>query len=73
MLNSLYLKFGMKEIYSKIKIVDRKKAKFLYKNYNCSEFAVLSEDKVLIKYSIRINEKIRMMFKIIRMRMKLNF
>jgi hypothetical protein len=63
MLNSLYGKFGMKEINSKIKIVDRKKANQLYKNYNYSVFADLSEDKVLIKYSSRISEKIRLMFK----------
>lgn len=63
MLNSLYGKFGMKDINSKIKIVDRKKAKQLYKNYNYSVFAELSEDKVLIKYSSRISENIRLMFK----------
>jgi hypothetical protein len=63
MLNSLYGKFGMKDINSKIKIVDRKIANRLYKNYNYSVFADLSEDKVLIKYSSRISENIRLMFK----------
>jgi len=54
MLNSLYGKFGMKDIISNMKIVDKKEANKITKNYNYSIFAELAEDKVLIKYSSKI-------------------
>jgi hypothetical protein len=63
MLNSLYGKFGMKDVYSKMKIVSKKESNKIIKNYNYSVFAELSDDKVLIKYSSRINEQLRKLFK----------
>lgn len=62
-LNSLYGKFGQKEINSTIKIVDVKEANRISKNYNYSIFAKLNEEKVLVKYSSRINEKLRLLLK----------
>lgn len=62
-LNSLYGKFGMKDIYSKIKIVSNKNGEFLKKHYNYSFFGKLDEDHSIIKYSSRVNEKIRKLYK----------
>lgn len=60
MLNSLYGRLGMKEIpwESKLKIVEISDSKDIYKNYNYSIFSKLSKDKVLVKYSSRINENL---------------
>ena len=63
MLNSLYGKFGMKDIQSKLKIMSVKEGERIAKNYNFSVFAELNNDKVLIKYTSRINEKLRKLFK----------
>ena len=63
MLNSLYGKFGMKEIYSKLKFVDSKTANRLNKNFNTSIFAKIDENLYLIKYSSKISEKLRILFK----------
>jgi len=63
MLNALYGKFGMKELNSKLKIISVKEANKITKNYNYSVFAKLNNDKVLIKYSSRINENLRKLFK----------
>ena len=61
--NSLYGKFGMKDIESILKVVPVAKANFIQKNYNYSIFAHLTDDKVLIRYSSRINETLRNFFK----------
>jgi len=63
LLNSLYGKFGMKDIESILKVVPVAKANFIKKNYNYSIFAHLTDDKVLIRYSSRINETLRNFFK----------
>ncbi len=53
-LNSLYGRMGMKNIESKVAIVDEAKAKKLLSNKNILQFAYLN-DKVLIKYNNKIN------------------
>ena len=63
LLNSLYGKFGMKEQDSKLKIMSVESAKQIKKNYNYSIFAILNNDKVLVRYSSRINESLRRLFK----------
>ena len=63
LMNSLYGKFGMKDITSKLKILSLKEANKIIKNYNYSVFAELENDKVLVKYSSRISEKLRKLFK----------
>jgi len=52
----------MKELNSKLKIISVKEANKITKNYNYSVFAKLNNDKVLIKYSSRINENLRKLF-----------
>jgi len=63
MLNALYGKFGMKELNSKLKIISVKEANKITKNYNYSVFAKLNNDKSINKYSSRINENLRKLFK----------
>lgn len=63
LLNSLYGKFGQREIESKLKIVNGKDAANIKRNYNYSIFSYLNNDKVLVKYSSRINEKLRLLLK----------
>lgn len=62
-LNALYGKFGMREIESRLKNMDVKEANKTAKNYNYSIFAHLNDNKVLIKYSSRVNENLRLLFK----------
>ena len=59
LLNSLYGKFGMRDITSTMKIMSKKEAKKITNNYNYSLFADLGEDKVLIKYSSKLPEPLR--------------
>jgi len=63
LLNSLYGKFGMKDITSTMKIVNKKESKKITKNYNYSLFADLGQGKVLIKYSSKIHESLRKLVK----------
>ena len=63
MLNSLYGKFGMKDITSKLKIVSVNEGNRIKKNYNYTVFAELGNNNVLVKYSSRISEKLRKLFK----------
>lgn len=63
LLNSLYGKFGMKEQDNKLKIMSVESANKIQKNYNYSIFANLNKDKVLVRYSSRINESLRKLFK----------
>ena len=63
LLNSLYGKFGMRDITSTMKIVDKDEAKKITKDYNYSLFADLSPDKVLIKYSSKLPEPLRKLVK----------
>lgn len=63
MLNSLYGKFGQKDIESRIRLVSRKVGDKLIKKHHYSYFSEISEDLVLIKYGARLNEKIRLLYK----------
>jgi len=63
LLNSLYGKFGMKDITSNIKIVNKEDSKKITNNYNYSMFAELDNGKVLIKYSSKIHESLRKLLK----------
>ena len=51
MLNSLYGKFGQKDIENRIKLVSREEANKLVKSHHISYFAEINAAKVLIKYS----------------------
>lgn len=62
MLNSLYGKFGQKDIESKIRLISRKDAEDIVKKYHISYFADINEDLVLIKYSSKLNEKLRRIY-----------
>lgn len=62
MLNSLYGKFGQKDIENSIKIVSREDANRLIKSHHVSYFAQINKDKILIKYSSRLNEKLRRIY-----------
>jgi hypothetical protein len=64
MLNALFGRMGMKEITSKLKILNKIQAQKILKNYNCTIFAELDNDHVLVKYSSRISENIRRMYKL---------
>jgi len=61
-LNSLYGRMGMKEIENSMKIVDKKEADNLDKNTNVSLLSEISNDRYIIRYSGRINDKIRKHF-----------
>ena len=63
LLNSLYGKFGMKDITSTMKIVNQKDIKNITNNYNYSLFSELDNGKVLIKYSSKIHESLRKLLK----------
>jgi len=63
LLNSLYGKFGMKDITSNMKIISHNEANKITKDYNYSIFAELAEDKVLIKYSSKLPEPLRNLIK----------
>ena len=63
LLNSLYGKFGMRDITSTMKIVSKEESKKITRDYNYSVFADIGEDKVLIKYSSRLPEPLRNLVK----------
>jgi len=63
LLNSLYGKFGMKDITSNIKIVNKEDSKKITNNFNYSMFAELDNGKFLIKYSSKIHESLRNLLK----------
>jgi hypothetical protein len=62
-LNSLYGKFGQKDISNNIKIVKRDELKSFTKNYNYQYISEIDNKFAIIKYSSRINEKLRKMYK----------
>ena len=62
-LNSLYGKFAQKDQHSIIKIVRKSEAKNLTKRFNYQYITTLNNDLVLIKYSSRMNEKLRILYK----------
>ncbi len=62
MLNSLYGKFGQKDLDSKIKIVSSEEAERLVKRYHYSYLAELDDGRVLIKFNAKLNEKIRQIY-----------
>jgi hypothetical protein len=63
MLNSLYGRFGLKEIDDTLKIVSKTEAEYLDKNTNVSVISELAEDKYIVKYSGQISDKIRKLYK----------
>ena len=63
LLNSLYGKFGMKDITSSMKIMSKNEAKKITNNYNYSLFSDLDNGKVLIKYSSIIDDSLRKLLK----------
>jgi hypothetical protein len=62
-LNSIYGKFGQKEIESRIRVLPSTEAAKLVKNFHYSYLSEIGNGLVLIKYSARLNEKIRRMYK----------
>ena len=62
MLNSLYGKFGQKDIDNRIKIVSKDEANKILQGYHVSYFASISDENVLIKYSSKLNEKLRRIY-----------
>jgi len=62
-LNSLYGKFGQKEIENRIKVLDSSEATKLVTKYHYSYLSDIGNGLVLMKYSARLNEKIRRLYK----------
>jgi hypothetical protein len=62
-MNSLYGKFGQKEIESRIRVLPRTEAAKLVTNYHYSYLSEIGNGLGLIKYSARLNEKIRRLYK----------
>jgi hypothetical protein len=62
-MKSLYGKFGQKEIESRIRVLPSTEAAKLVKNYHYSYLSEIGNGLVLIKYSARLNEKIRRLYK----------
>jgi len=63
LLNSLYGKFGMRDITSTMKIVSKKESQNITSKYNYTLFSELDNGKVLIKYSSIIDESLRKLLK----------
>ena len=63
LLNSLYGKFGMRDITSTMKIVSNNEAKKITRDYNYSICSDLGDGKVLIKYSSKVHESLRKLLK----------
>ena len=63
MLNSLYGKFGQKEIESRMKVVSKDRANKLIKTHQCTYFSEITPDLILIKYGEKLNEKLRLIYK----------
>ena len=62
-LNSLYGRFGMKDIENISKIVNKTEAEYLDKNTNVSIISELTDSKYFIKYKGKINDSIRKLYK----------
>ena len=63
MLNALYGRFGMKDIYSNLRIISKIESEKLDKFYNFTIHSDIGYDKVLVKYNTRIPEKLRLLLK----------
>ncbi len=63
MLNSLYGKFGMKDINSRLRIINKNKANEIIKNYNFNILSDLGNNKVLIRYTNKLNDNLRKIMK----------
>lgn len=63
-LNSVYGKFGQKDTSSNIKIMKVDEVNKFLKNYNYKYISELNNNYVIIKYSSRINEKLRNLYNI---------
>jgi hypothetical protein len=62
-LNSLYGKFGQKDISSRIRLVTQEEAEKLVKKYHYTYLSEICKDKILIKYGSKLNEKLRRLYK----------
>jgi len=62
-LNSLYGRFGMKNIENTLKIVDKKEVEFLDKNTNISVLSELTNNKYLVRFKGNISNNIRKIYK----------
>jgi hypothetical protein len=63
MLNSLYGKIGKKEKDSRIKIVSKDEGEDIIKIFHYSYFSFINDNTVLIKYSSKLNDKLRKLYK----------
>jgi len=61
-LNSLYGRFGMKEIDSKTEIVNKQELEYLDKNTNISIISELNNNQFLVRYSNKISGNIRRLY-----------
>jgi hypothetical protein len=62
-LNSLYGKFGMKDIESNINILSKEKSTYITKNYNYDYIIPINDYYSIVKYRSKIPEKIRKWYK----------
>ena len=62
-LNALYGRMGMKELENTLKIVDKNEVEILDKNTNVSIISELTENKFMIKYTGKITDNIRKLYK----------
>ena len=59
LLNSLYGKFGTKDIESTMKVITRSAAKAITKNYNYDFVSPINEFYTVVKYRSRVSERVR--------------
>ena len=62
-LNSLYGRFGMKEIENTMKIVDRDEAEYLDRNTNVTVLSEINENKYFVRYKGKVSDSIRKYYK----------
>ena len=61
-LNSLYGRFGMKEIENFIKIVDQNEAEYLDKTTNVTILSKLTDNKYMVRYKGNISDSLRKLY-----------
>jgi hypothetical protein len=62
MLNSLYGKFGQKDIESVMKVVSKKESEIIRRTHHYTIFAEINEDKFIIKFAGKLNSKLRKLY-----------
>lgn len=62
-LNALYGRMGMREIENTLKIVDKNEVEVLDKNTNVSIISEITENKYMIKYTGKITDNLRKLYK----------